>query len=136
MDNEQNPQMEQPEVAQAGPTPVQEPVAPTPPQQPTPEEGLDDGGAGPIIGSIIVILVIIAGGVYFWLERTDNSAEIEALLNEEVPAEDNVLSGLQEVETSDDIDAIEADLEGTDLDSLDDELGNIDALLEADLDNI
>lgn len=63
--------------------------------------------AGPIIGAIIILAVIVFGALYFMGEREDNQA-----LN----------SQLEEINTQSDSDetaSIEADLEATDVDSVD-----------------
>jgi uncharacterized protein HemX len=63
--------------------------------------------AGPIIGAIIILAVILFGALFFWGERSENRA-----LNEK----------LQEINTqseSDEVVDIEADLEATDVESVD-----------------
>lgn len=100
-------------------TPQQEPMA-TPEQPiapmndaPNPEAGSKSGGAGPIIGAIIVIALLIAGALYFFgpngalpfdgtlgdgsalLPDTSISAEVDA----------------QAAAASADLDALQADLD-------------------------
>lgn len=118
------------------------PVTDTP-EQPAPEmeapeqaPAQEEAEIGPIVGSIIVILVIIAGGVYFWFDHIKSTERLNAIINTELPENDETLTDLTEVSTSDDIAAIENDLENTDIEELDDDLGDIDALLDADLDNL
>lgn len=66
--------------------------------------------AGPIIGAIVILAVIIFGALYFWGQREDTQA-----LNEEI-------NSIKEQSDSDDAASIEADLNSTDIDNLDAEL--------------
>ena len=66
--------------------------------------------AGPIIGAIVILAVIIFGALYFWGERSENEA-----LNAE-------LDTINVQSESDDTADIEADLNSTDIDNLDAEL--------------
>ena len=66
--------------------------------------------AGPIIGGIVILAVIIFGALYFWGEKQDSEA-----LNEE-------LDTINIQSESDDTADIEADLNSTDIDNLDAEL--------------
>jgi hypothetical protein len=71
---------------------------------PAPESG---GSAGPLIGAIIILAVILFGALFFWGERSEN----RALENQ-----------IQEINTQSDSDElldIEADLEATNVDTLD-----------------
>lgn len=69
----------------------------------------DNGGssAGPIIGAIVILAILILGGLYFWSQRSGNDAVIE-----EINTQTN----------SDAAAAIEADLNATDIENLDAEL--------------
>lgn len=82
---------------------------------------------GPVVGAVIVVLVIIVGGLYFWgtqLNKEQGDAEITA---EEITAQaDPALDALEQQGTSDEIADIEADLTATDLDGLDAELEQIE----------
>ncbi|MBM2817584.1 MAG: hypothetical protein HW401_174 [Parcubacteria group bacterium] len=45
-----------------------------------PQKPAEQSGAGPVIGSVIVIVVVIAGGFYFWgnkIAKDKQSAEIQ-----------------------------------------------------------
>ena len=66
--------------------------------------------AGPIIGAIIILAVIVFGALYFLGQREDSQA-----LN-------NELNSISEQSSSDEAAAIEADLNSTEIDSLDAEL--------------
>ncbi|MDO8569296.1 MAG: hypothetical protein Q7R89_00715 [bacterium] len=70
------------------------------------EEG--EGSNGLIIGAIVILVIIILGGLYFWNQR---AASDEAVINE-INLQNN----------SDEAAAIEADLNATDIENLDAEL--------------
>jgi uncharacterized protein HemX len=75
----------------------------------------NEGSAGPVIGIIIILAVIVLGGLYFWGQRTNETAQ----------EEDNLAAELDEIgnqSSSDEVTAIEADLQSTDIESLDAEL--------------
>jgi flagellar basal body-associated protein FliL len=101
-----------------------------------------DSGAGTkqlgiILGVLIVLLALILGGLYLWgssinIEIPEPAPEVA----QPAPAENNEpestidetqIQALDTVSTSDEISAIEADIENTDLDELDAELDAIDA---------
>ena len=79
---------------------------------------------GPIIGSIIIVLLIVLGGLYFWGERLNR----EEMLNQQT-APDAVVDDLKTQGTSDKVSSIEADVSATNLDDLDAGLKDIDAEL-------
>ncbi len=68
--------------------------------------------AGPVIGVIVILAIIILGALYFWSQRADN----EALMTDEVVESIDLQSD------SDAAAAIEADLDATDIENLDAEL--------------
>ncbi|MEA2113006.1 MAG: hypothetical protein U9P50_03515 [Patescibacteria group bacterium] len=78
---------------------------------------------GSIIGSIIVIIVIIIGGLYFWGTRTDTPTDGDIIdpvdPTTEVPIEDPIGDALNNTSPSDNLDAIEADLNATDINTID-----------------
>jgi uncharacterized protein HemX len=77
---------------------------------------------GPIIGSLIVIVIILVGGIYFW------STQIEKINS-------NQNSQTEEQEENQDlseVNSVEAELETIDFDSIDAELDAIDAEFEAE----
>jgi len=115
-------------------TPTPEPVA-TPPEAPLPPVQTEmppvappaQGGIGPMIGIIIVVLVLVLGGLYFWgvqVTKQDTPA-YPAEINEDVTVP---------LSTTDSIDALEADLANTNTEALDTELDQIGAELDAELD--
>jgi len=78
--------------------------------------------AGPVIGIIIIVLVLVFGGLYFWGKRVTQEPTPEAIMN--MP--DSQLETLGTQNTSDEVTAIEEDLNATDLENLDAELGDIE----------
>lgn len=109
----------------------------------SPENEIDDGALrmpeesivgthhnhlGPILGTLIVVLVLILGGLYLWGSMIDNNAGIDSTIT---PIENNEPETtraetdaqiLQTTSSSDEISAIEADLNSTNLDNLDADL--------------
>jgi len=85
---------------------------------------------GSIIGSIIVIIVIIIGGLYFWGTRTDNSVVDDGIVapptDTTIPMQDPIGDALKEISESDELDAIEADLNATDINSIDSDVNQIE----------
>lgn len=84
------------------------PVSPEPPKS----------GVGPIAGAIVVILLLIAGGLYFWGAKLNEANRIDPVPY--IPSEDALPSGGADSDTSsglppqgssDDAAAIQADLE-------------------------
>ena len=85
---------------------------------------------GPIIGIAIIVIIIIFGGLYYWGAQISNQEagdQQENLTAQHIENQaDPVTQGLQTQRASDEIVDIEADLSTTDLENLDQELGNID----------
>lgn len=68
------------------------------------------GSAGPVVATIIILAVIVLGALYFWDQRDAVEEEV------------NVEATVETIETQDESDetsSIEADLEATDVESLD-----------------
>jgi hypothetical protein len=68
------------------------------------------GSAGPVVATIIILAVIVLGALYFWDQRDAVEEEV------------NVDATVETIETQDESDetsSIEADLEATDVESLD-----------------
>ncbi|MDP2705154.1 MAG: hypothetical protein Q8O71_01995 [bacterium] len=80
---------------------------------------------GPLVGIIIVVIIIVLGGMYFWGQRVDRSG-IDPMLEN-----DAMTQSLENQSSSDDLTAIEADIDNTDLENLDAELNQINSDLEA-----
>lgn len=73
-----------------------------------PENG---GSAGPVIGVIIILAIIVLGGLYFWGQRSDRSVDTDA-----------VVESIETQSEEDDTASIETDLDATDIENLDAEL--------------
>jgi hypothetical protein len=98
----------------------------TPASNPNPNE---KSGVGPIIGSIIVIVLIVLGGLYFWGQKLQTEEPID-------PERDSLTSELSEQSDSDEITEIDEDLDSTELDSLDEDLSTIEGELDLLEDNL
>lgn len=77
---------------------------------------------GPLIGIVIIIIILVAGGLYLWSEQ---SSSLESLS----PDNDGVIDELQAQGTSDKVGDIEEDLDTTNLDNLDADLEAIESEL-------
>ncbi len=95
-------------------------------------------GTSLVLGILIVVLVLVLGGLYVWgSQLVKNATPPPATIEERVNAEpetpraqvDEII--LNTVSTSDEISAIEADLESTNLDTFDNELIQIEAEMGA-----
>lgn len=101
---------------------------------------------GPLLAVLAILLIAILGGMYYWFSTLTPTEPAPAPVVERPTAAENnepesttaeaQTEVLNTVSTSDEIEAIEADLEATDLDSLDAELEAIDAELEAALEEL
>jgi uncharacterized protein HemX len=93
-------------------------------------DATDKKSIGPIIGIAIIVVIIIFGGLYYWGGKINNQElrnAQESITAEEISnQQDTSVESLQVQSTSDEITDIEADLDLTDLENLDAELGNID----------
>ncbi len=85
----------------------------------------EQGSTGPIVGVAIIVILLIAGGIYFWNTTTKNSTEQLQVIQSNEEA-DTIVNQLETQATSDEISSIEEDLGLTDFENLDSEL---DALL-------
>jgi hypothetical protein len=56
-------------------------------------ERANEGTSGPIIGTIIILVVIILGGLYFWGQRGDEAGVVDETIN--TPNEAEELSGVE-----------------------------------------
>lgn len=84
----------------------------------------NENSVGPVIAIVIVLVMIILGGFYFWGER---SREMDSA-SQTIITEDNVdeaTSAIESQSTSDESLSIEEDLMDTEVDSLDAGLENI-----------
>jgi len=102
----------------------------------TPEEQ-PRGGVGPIAGAIIVILLLVAGGLYFWGAKLNEKSQENTMpyipSNDTMQMQDASASAdaepLPPQSTSDEASSIEADFNAMDFDS-------IESQNEAELNNI
>lgn len=95
------------------------------------------------LGSILflgVVLLAILAGLFYWYQLSNQvpvatpapmRPSVEQNAEPETPTATAQTDSFGAMSTSDEITAIEADIESTNLDSLDSELGQIDATLEA-----
>lgn len=92
---------------------------------------------GPILGILVIILIIILGGLYLWgsmLSESENEARVERTIPNNEPETPRANADEQIFDTmssSDELDAIRADLESTNLDTLDTEMSQIEIEMEA-----
>jgi hypothetical protein len=89
--------------------------------EPTPNMQPVEGSNGPVVGIIVVIVVLIVGAFYFFTrinEIQDVPQELP-LTNEEME--------MTQTSNSDDVDAIEGDLEAENFDDVDAEMEALDA---------
>jgi uncharacterized protein HemX len=96
----------------------------------TPQEPVKEIGEkihkpiGPVVGLAIIIIIIIFGGLYYWGTQLNRDVlTAEEIVNQADPT----LENLQAQSNSDEISAIEKDLNATELDNIDQELEQIDA---------
>lgn len=94
---------------------------------------------GTVLAILIVILILLLGGLYLW--GTTLNTEMPSLVPERPTAEENnepesnnaeaEVETQQAFSTSDTLEALEADLDSTNLDDLDAEFNAIEAELDA-----
>ncbi len=85
---------------------------------------------GPILGMIILVLALVLGGLFLWGSMLANKEAVPAppIVNNE-PETPRAAADAQILETtssSDELSAIEADIESTNLDSIEQDLQAID----------
>lgn len=98
---------------------------PTPnPVEPVREQSSPESSAGPTIGMIIILAVIVIGGIYFWAQRGETPSTAGGTWEETLDASaDLEAAGTQD--DSDETSSIEADLDATDIDSIDADLDTV-----------
>lgn len=83
----------------------------------------NENSVGPVIAIIIVLAMVVLGGLYFWGERKNNDANLQAAsMSNNV---DETTASIRSQSTSDDSASIESDLNNTNTDSLDNGLQGI-----------
>lgn len=95
------------------------------PMQPVPV--VEERAIGPAIGVIIIILVLVLGGLYFWGERMNKNTQMQNPQIEEMASPDTQTMELEQQSSSDDINSIDADLRATDVNSLGNETTDMNA---------
>ena len=88
---------------------------------------------GPIVGAVIIVVVLVLGGLYFWGQKIAEERTTPQTAEEILEAPDEVLESLEQQGASDEIEDIEKDLNATELENLDAELENIEAELNANI---
>lgn len=91
-----------------------------PPMSATPEKK----SMGPLIAVIIILALIIIGGLYFLKTRSSQPVYTPT------PASDNITESLNTQSSSDSLNSIEADLNATDLNNLDQGATAVEAVLQ------
>ena len=106
---------------------------PMPEGMPEPQPEGKSGSYGPIVGILIIVVLLIFAGFYFWgdslnseMPEVDNTEEVPTAPEGEAMEEEATEVPLSD---SDELDALEAELEGTILEDIDAELEDIDAEL-------
>lgn len=100
-----------------------------PNQMPPISSQVEKKSLGPLIAVIIILALIVIGGLYFLKERSSQETYIPTVT--ETEQTDSVTASLQTQGNSDDLNAIEADLNATNLDNLDQGASAIQAELNA-----
>ena len=107
--------------SQMNQTPTPSGMSQTPPT-PAPSKG----GSGPLIGIIVIVLVLIAGAFYLWMDSRQMPSDVSPYgMNEKEGVIDAITAALGQVGSSDTASAIEADLSATDTGDLNAELSTV-----------
>ncbi len=107
------------------------------PQEPQQFSQTHHTHVGPILGVLIVVLILIMGGLYLWgsmLSQSGSEGRVERTIPNNEPETPRAAADAQILNTtssSNDLDAIYADLESTDLSSLETELGQVETEMNA-----
>jgi cytoskeletal protein RodZ len=86
-----------------------------------------------IIVVVIAVIVVVLALMYMWGARVQENMQTPDENLPTLPATDEQTEALKQVSTSDELDAIEDDLDMTDLDNLDADLADLEAEIEAGL---
>jgi hypothetical protein len=95
-----------------------------PNQMPPIQGDMNNKSAGPLVAVIIILALIIIGGLYFLKERSSQNTYVPSQTGDTVTQSLNTQSG------SDDLKSIEADLNATDINNLDQGAAAIEATLQ------
>lgn len=103
-----------------------------PPMAPEPQKST----VGPIAGAVIVILLLVAGGLYFWGAQLNKQEEVLPFIpsNDTQQADDtsaasDTSAGLPQQSSSDDVSSIEADANAMNM-------GQLESQNSAEMNNI
>lgn len=96
-----------------------------PSQMPPMQGNVEKKSAGPLVAVVIILALIIIGGLYFLKTRSNQSTYVPP-----ETTEDSVTASLNQQGTGDDLSSIEADLNATDLNNLDQGAAVIEAELQ------
>lgn len=115
---------------QMNPTP-----APQPTIQPVPATSMkknDEGGAGPVIGIVVIAIIIVLGGAYYLLKvaPTATPQTLPTLQDAQASNDPDVQATLTQG-SSDSLTDIQADLNTTDLTAVDQAAAGIDTSVAA-----
>lgn len=102
----------------------------TPQNQSAPQMPKKEGGIGPVIGIIIIIILLGLGGVYYFTTGV-NQIQNDGTIQEDSLSPEEEAAALLEQSASTDLSDIEADLEATDLSGLDSASTDFDLELQA-----
>ncbi|OHA98385.1 MAG: hypothetical protein A3E02_01895 [Candidatus Zambryskibacteria bacterium RIFCSPHIGHO2_12_FULL_38_34] len=94
-----------------------------PNQMPPINTGLNKKPLGPLVAVIIILSLIIIGGLYFLKERASQKVYPPT-------TSDSMTKSLNQQSSSDDLNSIEADLNATDVNNLDQGAAAIEAQLQ------
>jgi len=86
--------------------------------EPTPNEN----SVGPIVAIILVLAMVVFGGVYFLKERKNDTTDMEQVSSANV---EEITATIQTQSSSDDSASIEEDLSNTNVEDLDNGVGDL-----------
>src|SRR3989344_2981896 len=95
-----------------------EPTIPTQPMQNSIQNEPNKKSSGPLMAVVVILLLIIIGGLYFLNQQMKKSYDIPQS-TETTEDTDAITASLKAQSSSDDLDSIEADLNATQVDNLD-----------------
>lgn len=106
---------------------IMEEVTPQEEAPQVPQEEIQErSSSGSLIGVAIIIIVLVAGGIYFWSTAVGRDRGSDQLPTIQSGGEvDAIVNQLNSQGTSDEVADIEADLNTTGLDNLDSELSDL-----------
>lgn len=108
--------------------PMEQNTTPPAPENPMPESPKKEGSLGATAGIILILILIALGGIYYFTKEVDYGSYENESMNQ---AQDDAAVAAMEVQgTSDEVGAIEADLEATDFSEIDQMMLEIDAELQ------